>query len=636
MNWREQFNSVKQMKSRAMFLLLILHLCLVGQVTAQTVLIGGVPRDTSYTVYSTYQKEVKRFPFIRIASAEIPPGIRTEENIAYKHDGMRDLNLSVYRPDNDAVLPAVMMIHGGGWNSGSPDMQRALAVQLARVGFVTFTVEYRLSPEALFPAALEDLEDAAAWFARSASRFGADPMAMAVSGCSAGGQLASLVGTRNRENRFRAVINIDGISTFIYPETVERAEKARERGEKEPVDALWLGGSYSENPEHWKAASPLLHIHRRSAPVCFINSSIPRFHNGRDEHIRRLDSLGIYSEVHTFDDTPHTFWHFHPWQLSTIRLMSGFLHKIFRPSGEIERSGYDWVVAQDGSGDFTTIQAAIDAVPDFRKRPTRILIRNGAYRERLIIPDTKQQLTLVGEDKYHTIITWNNFASKRSSLGDEIGTSGSASVYISPDLFIAENLTFANDAGPMGQAVATIVRSDRACFINCRFLGFQDTLYTHKSGSRQYYRNCYIEGTVDFIFGSSIAWFEECEIYCKRQGYITAASTPQDQPFGYIFNRCVITGDAAHSFYLGRPWRPYARVIFKECELGEVIRPEGWNNWDNPANEETAWFAEYRNRGAGAGTKERVGWSHQLKATDATLLTPERVLGGDFFEEVIR
>src|SRR5690606_17057541 len=197
---------------------------------------------------------------------------------------------------------------------------------------------------------------------------------------------------------------------------------------------------------------------------------------------------------------------------------------------------------------------------------------------------------------YHTIITWNNFASKRSSLGDEIGTSGSASVYISPDLFIAENLTFANDAGPMGQAVATIVRSDRACFINCRFLGFQDTLYTHKSGSRQYYRNCYIEGTVDFIFGSSIAWFEECEIYCKRQGYITAASTPQDQPFGYIFNRCVITGDAAHSFYLGRPWRPYARVIFKECELGEVIRPEGWNNWDNPANEETAWFAEYRNR----------------------------------------
>ncbi|MFA5210700.1 MAG: pectinesterase family protein [Proteiniphilum sp.] len=619
------------MKTKSFFALLILLSCFYWQVAAQTVIINDVPRDTSYTVHSSYIKEVKRFPFIRIASAEIPAGIKAMEAIPYKSTGTRELTLSVYRPDNEAILPAVMMIHGGGWNSGSPDMQKALALQLARNGYVTFTVEYRLSPEALFPAGMEDLEEAAAWFATHATQYGADPTSLAVSGCSAGGQLAALIGTRNRENRFRAVINIDGISTFVNPETVDRAEKARLSGGKTPVDALWLGGSYSQKPEQWEEASALYQLHEGSAPVCFINSSIPRFHHGRDEHIRLLDSMGIYSEVHTFDNTPHTFWHFHPWHLSTLRLMTAFLEKIFQQAEPVDRRGFDWVVAQDGTGDFTTVQAAIDAVPDFRKQPTRIFIRNGIYWEKLIIPETKHDLTLVGEDNQRTILTWNNFASKLSPLGDAIGTSGSASTYISPDIFTAENLTFANDAGPVGQAVAVIVRSDRARLINCRFLGFQDTLYTHKAGSRQYYQNCYIEGTVDFIFGSSIAWFEECEIYCKDNGYITAASTPQGQAFGYIFNRCHISGDTPSTFYLGRPWRPHARVLFMECDLGDVIRPEGWNNWGNPSNEATACYGEYRNRGAGASTEHRVGWSHQLTLVEAANITKEVVLGSDFF-----
>lgn len=612
--------------------ILILLSGLFWQSVAQTVTIEGVPRDTSYTVHSSYIKEVKRFPFIRIASADLPVGIKAMEAIPYKWTGERELTLSVYRPDNEDILPTVMMIHGGGWNSGSPDMQKALALGLARKGYVAFTVEYRLSPEALFPAGLEDLEEAAAWFMEHAAQYGVDTTFMAVSGCSAGGQLAALIGTRNRDNRFRAVINIDGISNFVNPETVNRAENALLSGEKTPVDALWLGGSYSQKPEHWEAASALYQLHKGSAPVCFINSSIPRFHHGRDEHIRLLDSLGIYSEVHTFDNTPHTFWHFHPWHLSTVRLMSAFLDKILRPAKPVDRNGYDWVVAQDGTGDFTTVQAAIDAVPDFRKQPTRILIRNGLYREKLIIPETKHELTLVGEDNQHTILTWNNFASKLSPLGDAIGTSGSASSYISPDLFTAENITFANDAGPVGQAVAVIVRSDRARFINCRFLGFQDTLYTHKASSRQYYQNCYIEGTVDFIFGSSIAWFEACEIYCKDNGYITAASTPQEQPFGYVFNRCSIEGEKASSFFLGRPWRPHARVLFMECELGDVIHPLGWNNWGNPSNEATAYYGEYYNRGVGAATAQRVGWSHQLAREEAVTITKDVVLGSDFFD----
>lgn len=334
--------------------------CLSRQSAAQTVMIDGVPRDTSYTVHSSYIKEVKRFPFICIASTDLPKGIRAMEAIPYKWIGQRKLTLSVYRPDNEAILPAVMMIHGGGWNSGSPDMQKALALQLACNGYVTFTVEYRLSPEALFPAGVEDLEEAAVWFVNHAAQYGADPASLAISGCSAGGQLAALIGTRNRENRFRAVINIDGISTFVNRETVDRAENARQSGEKPPVDALWLGGSYSQKPEHWHAASALYQVHKSSAPVCFINSSIPRFHHGRNEHIRLLDSLGIYSELHTFDDTPHTFWHFHPWHFSTVRLMTGFLDKIFRPEEQIDRNDFDWVVVQDDTGDFTTVQAAIE------------------------------------------------------------------------------------------------------------------------------------------------------------------------------------------------------------------------------------------------------------------------------------
>lgn len=617
---------------RHLNLLLLLMVSMILQSTAQTVMIDGVPRDTGYTVLSSYSKELKRFPFIKIASTDIPKGIKAIEGIPYKSIGERKLTLSIYRPNNKEMLPAVMMIHGGGWNSGSPEMQKALALQLARQGYVTLTVEYRLSPEAVFPAALEDLEEAAAWLTTHAQEYFADPSSLAISGCSAGGHLAALIGTRNKGSLFRAVINIDGLSTFVNKETIDRAEKARLSGEKKPVDALWLGGTYSEKPEHWEAASPLFQIHSKSAPVCFINSSIPRFHNGRDEHIHLLDSMGIYSEVHTFDNTPHTFWHFHPWHHSTVRLMAGFLDKIFLTTEAINKKDYDWVVAQDGTGNFTTVQAAIDAVPDFRKKPTRILIRNGVYRERLIIPETKLDLTLIGEDKYRTILTWNNYASKVSPLGDEIGTSGSASTYISPDLFTAENITFANDAGPVGQAVAVIVRSDRARFINCRFLGFQDTLYTHKAGSKQYYNNCYIEGTVDFIFGSSTAWFEACEIYCKENGYITAASTPKEQTYGYIFNRCKVGGDNPASFYLGRPWRPYAQVVFMECELGDVIKPEGWNNWGKTSNESTAYYGEYRNVGKGASTTHRVKWSHNLSSPEAGIITKEAILGSDFFD----
>ncbi|MDS1031618.1 pectinesterase family protein [Porphyromonadaceae sp. NP-X] len=617
----------------------ILFFCVTAfcfSVKAQTVMIDGVPRDTSYTVYSTFIKLKKQYPFIRPVETKISDDLACYENIPYKTISTeRKLILNIYRRKGNELLPVVLMIHGGGWNSGSPALQKAMAFNLARKGFVAITVEYRLIPEAIFPAAVDDLEDAVKWIVENAGTYRINRDKITVSGCSAGGQLAALIGTKNKDKLIKAVINIDGISTFIDKATIDRSEKARTSGDKMPVDALWLGGTFSESPDNWKAASALTWVNKNSAPVCFINSSIPRFHNGRDEHIRMLDSLGIYSEVHVFDNSPHSFWHFHPWQLSTVQYVANFLNKIFdKSSNAIDHSKYDIVVAQDGSGDFKTVQEAINAVPDFRKRETRIFIRNGFYREKIIIPETKDSLTLIGEDRNKTILSYNNFASKSSGFGDQLGTSGSASVYICSPNFMADNLTFENAAGPIGQAVAAVIRSDKARFINCKFLGFQDTLYPHKDDSRQYYKNCYIEGTVDFIFGFSTAYFDSCELYCKESGFVTAAATPQESNYGFVFYRCKMKGDNPASFYLGRPWRPYAKVAFIECDMTNVIKPEGWDNWGKVSNEKTAQFSEYQNSGEGGNlSNRRVKWSKTLSSRQVKNFDKEIVLGKDFFEK---
>ncbi|MFS0488924.1 pectinesterase family protein [Leadbetterella byssophila] len=271
----------------------------------------------------------------------------------------------------------------------------------------------------------------------------------------------------------------------------------------------------------------------------------------------------------------------------------------------------DFVVAKDGSGDFLTVQEAINAVPDFRKKRTIIFIKPGVYKEKIVLAESKSQVTLLGTDPTVTILTFDDYATKPNRFGEEMGTTGSSSFYAFGEGFVAKNITFQNTAGPVGQAVAIWVKGDKSYFENCRFLGFQDTLYTYGKESRQYYKNCYIEGTVDFIFGSSIALFENCEIFCKGKGYITAASTPQWRPYGYVFKNCIIKGEEKESHYLGRPWRPYARVVFLDSELSEVIKPEGWDNWRNPENEKTAFFAELGNRGSGAKTDKRVAWARK-------------------------
>ncbi|WP_372648126.1 pectinesterase family protein [Draconibacterium sp.] len=289
---------------------------------------------------------------------------------------------------------------------------------------------------------------------------------------------------------------------------------------------------------------------------------------------------------------------------------------------------WDFVVAKDGSGDFETVQEAIDAVPDFRKNRTTIFIKKGIYKEKLVLPASKTLVTFIGENLENTVLTYDDYASKKNRFGEEIGTTGSTSFYIFGEGFIAQNITFENSAGPVGQAVAVRIESDKVAFFNCRFLGYQDTLYPHGRNSRQYYKNCYIEGTVDFIFGWSTAVFEDCTIFCKTAGYITAPSTEESTKYGFVFLNCDITGNAPeNSFYLGRPWRPYGKSVFIGCKLGNHIKPEGWHNWRDPEKEKTAYFAEYNNNGQGAETKNRVAWSHQLSDAEAEEYSVENIFG---------
>ena len=289
----------------------------------------------------------------------------------------------------------------------------------------------------------------------------------------------------------------------------------------------------------------------------------------------------------------------------------------------------DFVVAADGSGDFTRVQDAINAVPPLRAKRTVIYIKNGTYKEKLLLPSTATNVSFIGENVEKTILTFDDYASRRNKFGENIGTSGSASFFVYGDGFEAKNITFENSAGPVGQAVAVRTDGDRLKFENCRFLGFQDTLYLHGKNSRQYFKNCYIEGTVDFIFGWSTGVFDSCTIYGKSGGYLTAASTEEQTEYGFVFRDCTITGNAdKHSFYLGRPWRPYAKVVYLNCELGDLIRPEGWDNWRKEENEKTAYYAEYNSSGAGASDAQRVKWAHVLSSEEAAKYSLENVLAG--------
>ena len=275
------------------------------------------------------------------------------------------------------------------------------------------------------------------------------------------------------------------------------------------------------------------------------------------------------------------------------------------------------VVAADGTGDYATLSDAVRKVRGDFDEPTVIYVKNGVYKEKVVINATVNNLTIEGESAEGVVITYGDYASLNN-----MGTSGSYTMKIEGNNVTLRNVTIENSAGPVGPAVAMHTIGDRITFVNCRFLGNQDTLYTGGRNARLFFDECYVEGTTDFIFGSATALFRHCLIHGKANSFITAASTARENPVGYVFADCTVTSaEGVDRLYLGRPWRPYASTAFIGCTLPASICPEGWNNWGNAANEKTARYAEYGSKGEGASPETRAKWTTTLSEGEAAWLT---------------
>lgn len=307
--------------------------------------------------------------------------------------------------------------------------------------------------------------------------------------------------------------------------------------------------------------------------------------------------------------------------------MRPFLNIIFLILCTVLNAQYktEITVAKDGTGDFESIQVAIDAAKSFPDKRIIIFIKSGVYEEKVKVHAWNSNLSLIGEQAANTIIRWDDHFKKMERGRNS--TFHTPTLLVQGDNFRAENLTIENTAGEVGQAIAVAVEADRCVFTNCRMIGYQDTLYADGANSRQHYKNCYIEGTTDFIFGGATALFENCTIHSKSNSYITAASTPEGRPFGFVFLKCELTAtDEVTKVYLGRPWRDYAKTVFIACEMGSHILPEGWHNWNSPEKEQTVFYAEYGNGGPGADTSKRVSWSSVLSKKAAKNYHAEEVL----------
>lgn len=282
------------------------------------------------------------------------------------------------------------------------------------------------------------------------------------------------------------------------------------------------------------------------------------------------------------------------------------------------------VVSRDGTGDYRTLTEAMEGIRAFMDYKVTVFIKNGVYKEKVIVPSWLENVDFVGESMENTIITYDDHANI-----NKMGTFRTYTVKVEGNTITFKNLTIENNAARLGQAVALHTEGDRLMFINCRLLGNQDTIYTGAKGTRLHFLNCYIEGTTDFIFGPSTALFEGCTIHSKSNSYITAASTPADIEVGYVFKNCKLTADAGvDKVYLGRPWRPYAATVFINCEMGKHICPAGWDNWRNPENEKTSRYAEYGSTGEGASTDARVKWAKQLTKKEAEKYNDKKYIFG--------
>ena len=305
-----------------------------------------------------------------------------------------------------------------------------------------------------------------------------------------------------------------------------------------------------------------------------------------------------------------------------MRKVLGLLLLLVAVSGTWAQERQDTiVVSRDGTGNFRTLQEAIESARAFMDYTVTIYVRNGVYKEKVIVPSWVENIDIIGEDRDKTIITYDDHANI-----NKLGTFRTYTVKVEGSDITFKNLTIENNAAQLGQAVALHTEGDRLKFINCRILGNQDTIYTGAKFTRLYFKDCYIDGTTDFIFGPSTALFEDCIIHSKRNSYVTAASTPKEAKYGYVFKHCKLTAEpGVDKVYLGRPWRPYAYTLFIECELGKHIVSAGWHNWGKQSNEETARYMEYKNTGEGANASERVAWSKQLIKKEAEAVTVDAI-----------
>ena len=298
----------------------------------------------------------------------------------------------------------------------------------------------------------------------------------------------------------------------------------------------------------------------------------------------------------------------------------------------------DAIVAPDGSGQYWSIQEAISKAPlNTDSVATRwvILVKPGTYRERIYVQRERGRIHVIGADAATTIVTYDLHGNLPGPDGKIIGTFRTPTLQIDGDGMIWENITVENSAGEPGpraggpdvaQALALRADGDRLVFRHCRFLGWQDTVLVNRG--RHYFEDCYIEGSVDFIFGGATAYFNRCHLAVLQDGYIAAASTPQGQPHGYVFADCTITGREGVRTYLGRPWREYARTVFLRTAMSANVRSAGWHNWDKPQAEQTTFYAEFGSTGPGASDATRVKWAKSLSAAEAAALTPDHVLAG--------
>lgn len=561
-----------------------------------------------------------------VSGATRPAGLHTD--IVYGQAGGETLRLDAFVPAGEGPFGVVLYVHGGGWSGGDKgDNREDFLNAISEAGFVWFSINYRLAPKHRWPACIEDVETAIRWVKAHAPEYKGDPERIALVGYSAGGHLACSAAIWAKEDtRTAAVVG------FAPP--IDMVADNERRGGLSPSMQNLIGRP-RELDEETRA------ILKSISPVWDVRPGLPPFlliHGTLDKSVPYAQSIqlqaalkekGVACELVTIEGAGHRISEWDNYSKDYRQRLTGWLQERIGPHCKAAEGKpiRRIVVSADGTGDFASVQAAVDAVAAGNREPVVISIRPGTYKERIVVGRDKRFIRFAGEDAATTILTYDLYAGIKGEDGREIGTFRTPSVTIEADDFAAENITFENSAGPVGQAVAAAVLGDRCIFRNCRFLGWQDTLLDQTG--RHYYENCTIAGHCDFIFGGGTAFFERCHIRCLDGNYITAASTPKDQPYGYVFSNCTITGpESGRKTHLGRPWRDYASVIFLNTEMPEGIRPEGWHNWGKPHREQTARYGEYRSTGPGARPEARVAWAKQLSDEEARQITVQRVLSG--------